>query len=328
MKNKKIIIAGGTGFIGRALIKYFAPENDIIVLTRNVNDGSNNSFAAFNLDNALKKNVKLVEWNGKNPGNWYKEIDGSNVVINLVGKSVNCRYTEKNKREIFDSRANATKILGEAIHNATAPPKLWINAASATIYPHAVDKPNDEYVVDFKNDFSVQVCKLWEQTLFEQRTPFTRKIALRTAIVLGKGGVMMPYLNLCKFGLGGKQASGKQMFSWIHMEDVCRIIDFIWEHNEMEGIYNASSPNPVNNQTFMQTLRNVTGNKIGLPAFRWMLEIGSRILGTEAELLLKSRWVLPTKMLEAGYMFNYPTLKGAFENIIHKMPKKSYQLFR
>ncbi len=327
MKNKKIVIAGGTGFIGTALIKYFATDNNIVVLTRNVHDGINNSFGEFAIADALKQHVQLVQWNAKDAGDWCKEIDGCDIVINLVGKSVNCRYNEKNKQEIFDSRTNATKAIGEAIQKATIPPKLWINAASATIYPHAIDQPNDEYTTTLADDFSVQVCKLWEKTFFEQRTPFTRKIALRMAIALGEGGVMVPYLNLCKFALGGKQGNGKQMFSWVHIEDICRMVDFAWEHDKLEGVYNAAAPNPVNNETFMRTLRNITGHKIGLPAFEWMLKIGTFILGTESELLLKSRWVLPTKLLQAGFVFKYPELTTAFENIVEHTPRKKYHLF-
>jgi uncharacterized protein (TIGR01777 family) len=327
MKNLKIVIAGGTGFIGRGLIEYFAPENNVVVLTRNVTNSVNNSFSSFALTESIKSKVKLVQWTGKDVGNWINEINGSDIVINLVGKSVNCRYTNQNKQEIFDSRTNATKAIGEAIRLATLPPKVWINGSSATIYPNATDKPNDEYTSNLKDDFSVQVCKLWEKTLFEQRTPFTRKIALRMAITLGNGGVMVPYLNLCKFGLGGKQGNGRQMFSWVHVEDVCRMVEFIWENKQLEGAYNAAAPNPVSNTIFMQTLREVTGNKLGLPAFTWMLKLGAAIIGTETELLLKSRWVLPTKMLEAGYTFKYPTLQEAFKQVVEQMPKNKYRLF-
>ena len=316
MKNKKIVIAGGTGFIGQGLIEYFAPENNIVVLTRNMLNSVNNSFSSFALAETIKPKVKLVQWNGKDVGSWINEINGSDIVINLVGQSVNCRYTKENKQEIFDSRTNATKAIGEAIRLATTPPKVWINGSSATIYPHAINKPNDEYTTNLKDDFSVQVCKLWEKTLFEQRTPFTRKIALRMAITLGNGGVMVPYLKLCKFGLGGKQGNGKQLFSWVHIEDVCSMVEFIWDNKELEGVYNAAAPNPVSNNVFMQTLREATGNKIGLPAFTWMLKLGAAIIGTETELVLKSRWVLPETLINKGYKFLYPTIDAALENLL------------
>lgn len=325
MKNKKIIIAGGTGFIGRALANYFAPDNNVVILTRNIK-ATNNAFSKFSIDESLG-NVRLAQWNGKDVEEWATEIDGSDMVINLSGKSVNCRYTAKNKQEIFDSRTYSTKAIGDAIKNSVVPPKLWINAASATIYRHATDKPQDEYNGEMHDDFSVQVCKLWEKALFDQRTPFTRKVAFRTAITLGEGGVMKPYLNLVKFGLGGRQGSGKQMDSWVHVEDVCRAVDFMFEQHELEGVFNLSAPNPVTNNVFMETVRQATGHIIGLPAYEWMLKIGAFIIGTEPELILKSRWVMPTKLLEAGFTFKYPELTDAIDNIIKKVPTKSYHLF-
>ena len=324
MNNKKIVIAGGTGFIGREIAKYFGGVNEIIILTRNIKS-HNNAFADADFSNM--PNIRLVHWNGKNTGEWCKEVNGADIIINLAGKSVNCRYNEKNKQEIFNSRTNATKAIGEAIRLSIAPPKLWINAASATIYRHAMDKPQDEFTGECHNDFSVQVCKLWEITFFEERTPFTRKVALRMAITLGAGGVMIPYLNLCKFGLGGKQGSGKQMYSWVHIEDVCRVVEWMWQHNDEEGVYNVSSPNPVTNKVFMQTVRKVTGHLFGLPAFEWMLKAGAAFIGTETELILKSRWVLPAKLLQKGFAFKHPLLEAALKNIVNQLPRKKYHLF-
>ena len=326
MKNMKIVIAGGTGFIGRSLAEYFAPCNEVVILTRNTKD-TNNAFAAYKIPKPHQHNVRLVQWNGKEPGDWTKEVDGCNLVINLAGKSVNCRYNDQNKKEIFDSRTHSTTAIGLAINKAVIPPKLWINAASATIYRHATDRPQDEYTGEMHNDFSVQVCKLWEKTFFDIRTPFTRKVAFRTAITLGPGGVMIPYFNLLKFGLGGMQGNGKQMYSWVHIHDVCRAVEFTYEHSNLEGVYNLSSPNPVTNKKFMYTLRKATGQIIGLPAFKWMLKIGAAIIGTEPELILKSRWVVPTKLLQAGFTFQYPILKNAAEDIVQKVPKKMYRLF-
>ena len=178
-----------------------------------------------------------------------------------------------------------------------------------------------------QNNFSVQVCKLWEKTFFEQQTTSTRKVAFRMAIALGAGGVMVPYFNLIKFGLGGRQGSGQQMYSWIHIKDVCESIDFMFEHNKLEGVYNLSSPNPVTNNIFMNKLRKATGQIVGLPAFEWMLKIGAAVIGTEPELILKSRWVVPTKLLQAGYQFAYPDIERAFEDIINQIPRKKYHLF-
>jgi len=327
MNNRKIILAGGTGFIGQEICNYFGKDNTIVILTRQLKHQKTNAFGEDHVSDEISKNIHYVKWDGINAGEWMKEIDGADIVINLAGQTVNCRYNEKNKQQIFDSRTNSTKAIGLAIQQAVKPPELWINAASATIYPHATDVPRDETFTDFSSDFSVQVCQLWEQTLYEQRTAFTRKVALRMAITLGAGGVMIPYFNLLKFGLGGRQGSGKQMYSWVHIEDTCRMIAWIFDHKNLEGTFNCSSPNAVSNNDFMQTLRNITGHKFGLPAYEWMLKIGAAIIGTETELILKSRWVVPTKILQTGFRFKYALLKDALKEIITKTPRKKYHLF-
>ena len=327
MKNKKLVLAGGTGFIGQEIIKYFGKENKIIVLTRQLNNAVNNRNHYHSLTEDDLLNVQFAKWDGRTSGEWVKELNGADLLINLAGKSVNCRYNEANKKEIFDSRTNSVKALGAAIKECTTPPRLWINASSATIYRHAADRPQDEYTGEFHNDFSVQVCKLWEKTFYDQSTPSTRKVALRMAITLGTGGVLIPYFNLLKFGLGGKQGSGKQMYSWVHIEDTCRMIEWIYDHPEMEGTFNCCSPNPVNNETFMNILRKATGHAFGLPAYEWMLKMGAPLIGTETELVLKSRWVIPTKIMETGFTFNYPLLQDAFTNIIDRVPRRQYHLF-
>jgi len=326
MKNKKIILAGGTGFMGQEMTKYFGKENKIIILTRQVNEKTNrNDYNSLSAEDV--KNIHYVKWDGKTTGEWTNEMNGADLVINLAGKSVNCRYNKKNKKEIFDSRTNAVKAIGEAINKCTRPPSLWINASSATIYRHAMDRPQDEYSGEFHDDFSVQVCKRWEKTFYDQQTVQTRKVALRMAITLGPGGILIPYFNLLKFGLGGKQASGKQMYSWVHIEDTCRIIEWICDHKEISGTYNSSSPNPVTNEEFMRIFRKVTGHIVGLPAYKWMLQIGALLIGTELELVLKSRWVLPTRILETGFQFKHPLLEDALSDIINKVPRKQYHLF-
>ena len=326
MKNKKIILAGGTGFMGQEMTKYFGKENEIVILTRQVNEKTNrNDYDSLSANDL--NNVSYLKWDGKTTGEWVKEMNEADLVINLAGKSVNCRYNEKNKNEIFDSRTDAVKAIGEAINKCDRPPSLWINASSATIYRHAMDRSQDEYTGEFHDDFSVQVCKRWEKTFYDQQTPQTRKVALRMAITLGPGGILIPYFNLLKFGLGGKQASGKQMYSWVHIEDTCRMIEWIYDHKEMSGTYNSSSPNPVTNEEFMRIFRKVTGHVIGLPAYKWVLQIGAPLIGTELELVLKSRWVLPTRILETGFQFKHPLLEEALFDIISKVPRKQYHLF-
>ncbi|MFT3979815.1 MAG: TIGR01777 family oxidoreductase [Ferruginibacter sp.] len=323
--KRKIIIAGGTGFIGKELARMFAAIDDVVVLTRGIENVQTNSYDGEY--RVLQNNIRYVLWDAATQGEWTKELDGADILINLCGKTVNCRYTEKNKKEIFISRTHTTTVLGEAIRNSVAPPKLWINASSATIYRHAEDRPQDEFTGEIENDFSVQVCKAWEKTFFDIRTPFTRKVVLRMAVTLGRGGVIVPYFNLLKFGLGGRQGSGKQMYSWVHIKDSFNIINWIADHTEMEGIYNCCSPNPVRNAIFMKTLRHITGHKVGLPAYEWMLKAGAVIIGTETELILKSRWVLPTRLLQSGYLFEFNTIDEAFREIVDHTPRKAYHLF-
>lgn len=323
--KRKIIIAGGTGFIGKELIKLF-DQDDIVVLTRGLKNVQTNSYD-HEYRIAGKPQVSYINWDAKTKGSWCKELEAADIIINLCGKSVNCRYTEKNKKLIFSSRTEPTEIIGEAIRQCIDPPKLWINASSATIYRNATDRPQDEYNGEIENDFSVQVCKAWEKSFFDCRTPFTRKVALRTAVTLGGGGVIVPYFNLLKFGLGGKQGTGNQMYSWIHIKDIFNIINWIDQHKHMEGVYNAAAPGPVTNKIFMQTLRKITGYRFGLPAYEWMLKMGAFLIGTETELILKSRWVLPTRLLETGFKFEYATLQEAFTEIVNHTPRKAYHLF-
>ncbi len=324
MNRLKIVIAGGTGFIGQEMARWFGHNNEVVILTRVLPNRENNRYSQTLFTGS---NIRYVQWDGITIGTWTAALNNAHLLINLAGKSVNCRYTPANKAAVMNSRVNATKVLGLAVQQATRPPRLWINASSATIYRHATDRAQDEETGEIKNDFSVQVCKQWEAAFFEQRTPFTRKAALRMAITLGTGGVMVPYCNLLKWGLGGQQGPGSQMYSWIHITDLCRMTEWLYEHEELEGVYNCSSPNPVTNSQFMQTLRKATGNKIGLPAPKWLLRIGAALIGTETELLLKSRWVVPTRLLQTGFSFQYPLLENAVTNIIQQIPPKKYHLF-
>ena len=325
MNNKKLVIAGGTGFIGQEMIRYFGKTNELIILTRNTKVSNNNRNHYSGLSKDDLNNTKFVQWDGRTVGEWKEELNHADIVINLAGKSVNCRYTKQNKKEILNSRIESTKAIGEAILQIVYPPKLWINSSSATIYRNATDKAQDEYTGEIENDFSVQVCNQWEKVFYEQQLPHTRQIALRMAITIGTGGAMLPYFNLLKFGLGGKQGSGTQMYSWVHIDDTCRIIEWLFEHNELAGTFNCSAPNPVTNETFMKTLRQASGTLFALPAYTWMIKLGAWFIGTEAELVLKSRWVVPTKLLETGYVFKYSFVALALQDIVDHIPKKQYK---
>lgn len=294
--NKKIVIAGGTGFVGKYLTRQFNNSGyQVIIISRQ------------------KKNIQWQDTTGI-----INALENSEMLINLAGKSVNCRYNEKNKTEILKSRTETTKALGEAILKCSKPPELWINSSTATIYRHAEDKPMTESKGEIGKGFSVDVATSWEKSFFSFRLPQTRQVALRMAIVLGKdGGVMKPFINLVRFGLGGKQGNGNQMFSWIHIEDLFNIILFFQSHKEFKGVFNCSAPNPIDNKTLMKTFRQVMRAKISLPSPAWLLKIGAVIIKTEPELILKSRWVVPEKLLESGYTFKYPTLDIALKNILN-----------
>lgn len=314
MKNKKIVIAGGTGFIGQAMAEYFGNDNTVIILTRG--------------KSRTEGRIRYIHWNARTIGTWGTELEHSDLLINLAGKSVNCRYNARNKQEIFDSRVSSTKVLGAVVQQLAHPPALWINAASATIYRHAEDRPMDELTGEMHNDFSVQVCQLWEKTFNDIPLMHTRKVILRMAIALGwQGGVMMPYLNLLKFGLGGHQGKGTQRYSWIHITDVCRMTDWLYEQPRIEGTFNCCAPHPVTNTHFMRLLRRTAGHYFGLPAPALLLAMGARLIGSETELLLKSRWVLPTRIQQAGFTFQFPELYPAFQDILAHLPRRRYHLF-
>ena len=229
---------------------------------------------------------------------------------------MNCRYDEKNRKEILESRVNSTKVLGEAIARAKNPPEVWLNSSTATIYRHAEDKAMDDETGEIGFGFSVEVAKAWEKTFFDAATPHTRKVALRTAMVLGKNGGVLPVLaNLTRYGLGGKMATGMQYISWVHGRDMCRAIEFLIENN-LEGTVNVSAPHPLQNKIFMSLLREQLNQKIGLASTKWMLGLGAIFLRTETELILKSRWVLPSRLQKAGFQFEFPELKSALEDLL------------
>lgn len=293
--SKKIVIAGGSGFVGKYLTKQFGNLGYQVII--------------------ISRQKEYIQW--QETGGIIRTLENSEMLINLAGKSVDCRYNEKNKAEILKSRTETTKALGVAILKCNNPPELWINASTATIYRHAEDKPMTDSKGEIGKGFSVDVATSWEKSFFSFHLPNTRQVALRMAIVLGKdGGVMKPFINLVRFGLGGKQGSGNQMFSWIHIEDLFNIILFFQSHKELKGVFNCSAPNPIANKTLMKAFRQAMKAKIGLPSPEWLLKIGALIIKTEPELILKSRWVVPEKLLKSGYSFKYPTLDTALKNIL------------
>ncbi|MFB1099733.1 TIGR01777 family oxidoreductase [Terribacillus sp. JSM ZJ617] len=293
---RKVVIAGGTGFIGEFFQKRFQELGYEVSI--------------------ISRQKQHIHWDDKL--SIQETLEDAELLINLAGKSVNCRYNGTNKQEIMNSRITTTKILGEAVQSCSNPPELWINSSTATIYRHAEDRPMTEADGEIGSGFSVDVATKWEDAFFSFRLSETRQVALRIAIVLGKdGGVMTPYRNLVRFGLGGIQGSGKQMFSWIHIEDLFQIILFLREKKHLSGVFNCSAPQPVTNRELMHTLRKELNTPFGLPAPKWMLEIGSVFIRTEPELVLKSRWVIPDRLEREGYNFRFKTLGHTLQDILH-----------
>lgn len=292
---KKVVLAGGTGFIGEYFEKKFTGLGYEVKI--------------------ISRKPQYISWD--NRSQIREALEGAELLINLAGKSVNCRYNEKNKNEIMNSRIETTNTLGETIRACENPPEVWMNFSTATIYRHAEDRPMTEENGEIGTGFSVDVATNWEKTFFDFDLTKTRQVALRTAIVLGKnGGVMTPYRNLVRMGLGGIQGSGKQKFSWIHIEDMLQIVLFLKERDDLSGVFNCSAPNPVSNYELMRLLREQMNKSFGLPAPKWMLEIGSVVIRTETELVLKSRWVLPERLEQEGYSFAFSTLDKTLKDVL------------
>lgn len=299
---KKLVIAAGTGFLGQVLVNHFKEKfEEIVILTRG--------------NSETKEGIRYVKWNAKTFSGWEKELENTDVLINLAGKSVDCRYTKENKKEILDSRLESTRILNLAVLHCQNPPKQWLNSSTSTIYQHSLDKQMDEVDGEIGDDFSMNVAKSWEKTFFETETPNTKKTALRTSIVLGKsGGAFLPLKNLTKLGFGGRQGKGNQFISWIHENDFARAIEFILE-KELTGVVNIVSPKPIRNASFMKILRKSLGVPTGIPIGEKLLKFGAKIIGTETELVLKSRNVIPKRLVENGFEFEFGELEKALENL-------------
>lgn len=309
MNSLRLILAGGSGFLGQALAKHFQALGwEVVVLTRSPKPN---------------RAAREVRWDAETLGAWARELEGAAAVVNLTGRSVDCRYTEANRRLILDSRVNSTRVIGQAIAQCAQPPRVWMNSSSATIYRHTLGPAWDESGTDFtptpavQDAFSLEVIHAWEKALKEAATPRTRKVALRTTLVLGQGqNSVFPVLSrLARLGLGGRMGSGNQFVSWLHEADFCRAMEWLIEHDELSGPVNFAAPNPLPNAEMMRLFREAVGAPFGLPATEWMLEIGAIFLRTETELILKSRRVVPGKLLRSGFKFRFPTMREAIADL-------------
>ena len=313
----KVVIPGGSGHVGALLIRHFLSLNwEIVIICRG-------SF--------LHEGVRSVHWDGKTLGEWKKELDGADVVINLAGRSVHCRYNVENLNEMMSSRVDSVRVIGEAIAQCKTPPKLWLQASTATIYAHRYDAPNDEVTgimggdepgASFTWNASIKIAKAWEAEFEAADTPNTRKVALRSAMTMSpdQGSVFAVFASLAKKGLGGRLGDGKQYVSWIHAQDFARAISFLIEHDEICGAVNLCSPNPLPQAEFMKVLRKAVGVPFGFPAPASLVELGTRFMRTESELVLKSRRVVPTILLQHGFKFDFPNWKKACEGLAKQLP--------
>jgi uncharacterized protein len=315
MNSRTIILAGGSGFLGQLLAGYLQERGwEPVILTR-----------------APAANVKFkeLEWDARTLGDWTKVLDGAEAVVNLAGRSVNCRYNAENRRAIMDSRVDSTRVLGEAIGSCSKPPRTWLNSSTATIYRHTLGPAHDETSTDFataaeaKDEFSVEVARAWEKAFDDAPSPRTCKTALRITLVFGtpEGGVFRILRRLARTGLGGRMGSGRQFVSWIHDEDFCRAVEWILNHPELSGPINIAAPHPVTNSEMMATFRRVCGVPFGLPATEWMLGLGAFVLRTETELLLKSRRVVPGKLLASGFQFRFPSMEEALRDLEQRVKR-------
>jgi uncharacterized protein (TIGR01777 family) len=308
----RIVIPGGTGQVGTVLTRAFhAAGHEVVVLSRSGRTSSP---------------WRVAHWDAKNLGDWASKVEGADVVINLAGRSVNCRYNAGNRRDIMDSRVNATRVVGQAIAQCRQPPRVWLQASTATIYAHRYDAPNDEHsgVIGGSEPsapstwrFSIDVAKAWEDAAREFITPRTRQILMRSAMVMSpdRGGIFDTLLRLVRFGLGGTSGDGRQYLSWIHECDFIGSVQWLIGHDDLDGAVNLASPNPLPNAEFMRILRQAWGTRVGLPANRWMLEFGAVFLRTETELVLKSRRVVPARLLESGFAFEVPDWRDAASDL-------------
>ncbi|MGJ8694993.1 MAG: TIGR01777 family oxidoreductase [Verrucomicrobiaceae bacterium] len=301
---KKVVIAGANGFLGRYLSRWFLDRDwEVVGLSRNA---------------GVIEGVVDRRWDAVNPGDWQGDLEGAEVLVNLAGRSVNCRYGEQNRKLILESRVVSTRVLGEAIAGCRCPPKFWLNSSTATIYRHAEDRAQDEVSGEIGSGFSVGIANAWEEAFFQSVVPGeVRKVAMRTAMVIAnEPGTVYDYLaTLSRWWLGGTMGSGHQRVSWIHVEDFCRVVDWLISNHESEGIYNVVAPTAQTNREVMEVFRKVEGRRWGLPASKLMLEAGAFLLRTETEMVLKSRWVVPGRLEKGGFVFRWPELGPALMDL-------------
>jgi uncharacterized protein len=298
MSKGKVVFAGGTGFLGAVLGKWLSARRyEVVVLSRRAQP------VAFG---------RCVQWDVETLGEWASELEGAAALINLAGRSVNCRYHARNRRQIMDSRILSTRVLGQAVSGCD----------TATIYKHTYGDAHGEdgeiaATREVHDEFSIQVAEAWEEAFDKADCPQTRKFVLRAAMVLDAvpGTVYEVLRRLARCGLGGRMGDGKQFLSWIHADDFCRSIEWLIEHPSAAGIYNIAAPNPITNADAMHLFRRAARMQIGLPAPRWMLEVGAFLLRTETELIIKSRRVVPTRLLAEGFAFEFPTLASAITSL-------------
>lgn len=310
----RIVIPGGSGQIGGILARHFhANGHRVTVLSRTPGTAP----------------WRTAHWDGLTPGAWVDELGQCDVCINLAGRSVDCRYGARNRRAIYESRVQSTLLLNQAIGLLPRPPRLWINASTATIYRHAIDRPMDEIGGELGGNeegapdtwnFSIQVANAWERAFFSASNPRTRKIAIRGAMTFspGRGGVFDAFLGLVRHGLGGAQGTGTQYVSWIHEADFVRAIDLLIAREDLSGIVNLASPNPLPNRDFMRALRDAWGIRMALPLPEWTMEMGAFLLRTESELVLKSRRVVPGRLLASGFQFLFPEWPNAARDLVER----------
>ena len=315
----RIVLPGGSGQVGRMLAQFFQERgHHVTVLTRG----------------PYTAPWQTVHWDGEQIGPWIETLEGADVCINLAGRSVNCRYHAENRWKIYASRIGTTRLLNHVIARLNEPPRVWLNASTATIYRHALDRPMDEATGELGGheliskrrrapetwDFSISVAKDWEAAFFETQTPRTRKVAMRSAIVLSPvpGSTFATFLNLVRIGLGGTQGNGRQFVSWIHEIDFARAVEFLIDREDLAGPVNIAAPHPLPNREFMEALRDAWAMPNGLPMPWPLLEIGTFLLRTESELVLKSRRVVPRRLLEAGFEFQFSQWPEAVDDLVRQ----------